>query len=929
MRPNGGNGFPTSFKPTEKELSMHPQPVSQLRWPNVALCLKAAVIILPLSSVALAQTLPPPGTEQNAVIIVIDGSGSFDQQEFADQLEYVVECFDADGPISSDGTWALAVLQFSDGVTTEIGLTLIDSVTTRDLLAQQVRAITQRRGGTRPGPALIEAKAQLENGNLDAQRFVMFFTDGTTGQDEAVVPASDLRNMVGSAGQFNGATVCMVHTACGSSDEQSQTGWRAIANDPHPFDPGYPYNVPFIQYDEPLGTVKCISSSADVDAPFCEECFCKLGTACGDPCHAAQGFYPDCDDDGIPDWCDEMGGCEPGHYACAIGHGWADCNTNGVPDQCEEPPVVYVDHAATGANDGTSWQHAYLKLEDALSDGFCTRDGQIWVAEGVYSPPTITGYTVNQSVAIYGGFQNGDAFADRNPVAHETILSGDIIGDDAAGWLNRSDNARTVMEINAGRDADILIDGFTITGGYTPSSYAGGIYIRDDRSSSWSPRTVTLANCYIHGNRAKFGGGIYNGTEYAAVILDDCVIKDNQADDGGGLCNYSSIGSLELSNCVIQDNQANYGGGLSNYSNTGTLKLSDCVVQDNQADTGGGLNNFAFYGVTEMDNCVIKGNQAIRGGGIYTLGPLVLTRCRVSENVSSGSTYDAPDGGGLNADNTQVTISHCEFRNNSARWGAGIYSGFYSDVYIWNTLITGNTSSLSAGGRISDETYGGGVDVFNNSSITIGSCTIVNNHADDFGGGIGGRNNVDVTVINSIVWGNTSNVSGPQVGLDNPSNIIITYSDIQGGQPGMWVFSPYSVVYQNNIDLDPGLDSRFEIDGSSPCLDAGDPTTTSVGLLTTDLEGEARFFDGDGNGLAVIDMGVDEATRPRWPCVTCDVCGAWRYQPPCGDPDNGIEPGTFWQDVPEDYVCPICGSPKEGGDWVPGSIQVCDAPCEH
>ena len=42
----------------------------------------------------------------------------------------------------------------------------------------------------------------------------------------------------------------------------------------------------------------------------------------------------------------------------------------------------------------------------------------------------------------------------------------------------------------------------------------------------------------------------------------------------------------------------------------------------------------------------------------------------------------------------------------------------------------------------------------------------------------------------------------------------------------------------------------------------------------------------------------------------CDVCG-YIYDEAAGDPDNGIEPGTAWEDVPEDFVCPLCGVGKE------------------
>ena len=39
-------------------------------------------------------------------------------------------------------------------------------------------------------------------------------------------------------------------------------------------------------------------------------------------------------------------------------------------------------------------------------------------------------------------------------------------------------------------------------------------------------------------------------------------------------------------------------------------------------------------------------------------------------------------------------------------------------------------------------------------------------------------------------------------------------------------------------------------------------------------------------------------------------CG-YVYDPEVGDPDSGIAPGTAWEDIPEDWVCPICGLGKD------------------
>ena len=42
----------------------------------------------------------------------------------------------------------------------------------------------------------------------------------------------------------------------------------------------------------------------------------------------------------------------------------------------------------------------------------------------------------------------------------------------------------------------------------------------------------------------------------------------------------------------------------------------------------------------------------------------------------------------------------------------------------------------------------------------------------------------------------------------------------------------------------------------------------------------------------------------------CQLCG-YVYDETLGDPDNGIAPGTKFEDLPEDYECPLCGAGKE------------------
>jgi rubredoxin len=42
----------------------------------------------------------------------------------------------------------------------------------------------------------------------------------------------------------------------------------------------------------------------------------------------------------------------------------------------------------------------------------------------------------------------------------------------------------------------------------------------------------------------------------------------------------------------------------------------------------------------------------------------------------------------------------------------------------------------------------------------------------------------------------------------------------------------------------------------------------------------------------------------------CQVCG-YVYDPNAGDPENGIEPGTAFEDLPDDWTCPVCGASKD------------------
>jgi rubredoxin len=50
----------------------------------------------------------------------------------------------------------------------------------------------------------------------------------------------------------------------------------------------------------------------------------------------------------------------------------------------------------------------------------------------------------------------------------------------------------------------------------------------------------------------------------------------------------------------------------------------------------------------------------------------------------------------------------------------------------------------------------------------------------------------------------------------------------------------------------------------------------------------------------------------KWQCI---VCG-WIYDEEISCPEEGLEPGTLWSDVPEDWLCPDCGVGKDDFEMI-------------
>ena len=270
---------------------------------------------------------------------------------------------------------------------------------------------------------------------------------------------------------------------------------------------------------------------------------------------------------------------------------------------------------------------------------------------------------------------------------------------------------------------------------------------------------------------------------------------------------------------------------LEGFTITGGNAIDSC---------GGGL--FSDNSRPTVTRCAFIGNIARFGGGIC--GDAVVSDCLFSHN-------SAQTGGGT----WRVsTVSHSTFIGNTASMGAAIHRS----QTVSDCTFLDNEEGIFDAGDVTNCTFtgiSGGAALTN--ALTVTNCRFINNqhnamvtridfhsivtHCTFIDNEIGITNAQDGTTIvtNCIIRGSIITA------IEGPS--AVSYSNIEGGWAG-----------EGNIDSDPLFaDSEGRLATGSPCIDAG-TNSPAGGLPPTDIEGNPRPLDGNGDGQAVADMGAWE-----------------------------------------------------------------------
>jgi C1A family cysteine protease len=263
---------------------------------------------------------------------------------------------------------------------------------------------------------------------------------------------------------------------------------------------------------------------------------------------------------------------------------------------CEDSDVIFVDAAATGGGDGSSWGDACGDLQGALR--LARAGSRVWVAGGVYVPGACRSdsFRIGEMVAVYGGFAGDETSLDERDLAdHASVLSGDI---GRAG--DPGDNSYHVVVMAASS----ILDGFVVRGGNAdgPGRDAVGGGVQCAASS------VSIRNCRIIMNAASLGGGLHAGL--GSLDLTNCVFWRNRAAFGGAVCVFNT--DLALVNCTVAANAAEFAGSAL-YYDASRESLANCIVWGNTT----GLAAEELHGsgsLPLLNHCCIVGGDCLKGG---------------------------------------------------------------------------------------------------------------------------------------------------------------------------------------------------------------------------------------------------------------------------------------------------------------------------
>jgi hypothetical protein len=490
--------------------------------------------------------------------------------------------------------------------------------------------------------------------------------------------------------------------------------------------------------------------------------------------------------------------------------------------------TVYVDQAAAGRQDGSSWAGAFKHLQDALA--VVVAGDEIRVAQGQYRPDQglwrqpgdreATFQLIN-GVTVLGGFA-GAAGADpdrRDPAGLPTILTGDLAGNDdpnnESRWFDNTKHIITAKDVGAGT----VLDGLIIAHGYADDEHGAALY-----------------------------------SEGGRLLVRDCTFRDNGAgeDDGegdSGVYNYK--GNLRIEHCRFLHNWADEGtGALCNWEGSLEVIASE-FIENWSNDAAAAVDN--EKGRAVLFGCLFRANGNDWRGTVSSSGTLSVLYCTFADNDGCCGV------GGLTCADDSAMIAYCLFYRNRADH-AGALSITGGSVSLEQCTFYGNDCTDGPPGGVYCRPPSPSMDgVIPAASLHANTCIFWANSGED------------------AVTGYRAQISG------DPNFVTVEYCCVQGWTPqrggigNIGVDPLFVAPDQNDFHLksqaghwDAVSLTWIADDVTSPCLDAGDPNCpvgqepfpngglVNMGVYGGTCEASKSWFGAEpGPGIDAADINGD------------------------------------------------------------------------
>jgi hypothetical protein len=341
---------------------------------------------------------------------------------------------------------------------------------------------------------------------------------------------------------------------------------------------------------------------------------------------------------------------------------------------------------------------------------------------------------------------------------------------------------------------------------------------------------------------AAEGGAVYSTGIRSSVVLTDSRLHDNRAEGGGA--GWGSPAIMTGSSGGHASGGAVWGGGVA---------ISGCMLESNVALGGPGKyagrgEGGAIFGSGTMSVTTLRGNRAIGGRGRDYVGPGGLGAgggLLWAGRIDRGALIDNVAEGG------EGFVSNIGYQQ-AAGQGGGV--SVHGQLTLTNVTLSGNAARGGPGTPwiLGSGTAGGGAHVRDQGLIRLIHCTVAANASAAGASGLAAPNGV--IQLAATVLANNTGPAGACSGLlgDAGDNLQYPGRTCGGGGEADPLLGP----------LETGARTMYHpLLTGSPARDAA----WSTACPTNDQRGHTRPLDGDGDGVAVCDVGAIEANDPPGP----------------------------------------------------------------